>query len=88
MNMKHGWGKKTFPNGGVYEGQWKNDQMDGIGRMIRKFIQIGTLYYASGKIAYEGHWLENQFDGQGTLYNENPSVDQIDYRDLNLINGY
>jgi hypothetical protein len=30
--MKHGWGKVTFANGGIYEGQWKENNMDGIGK--------------------------------------------------------
>lgn len=43
-NMKHGFGKIFFHNGGSYEGGWKNDLMHNFGSYIKLFIE-GTLYY-------------------------------------------
>ena len=33
--MKHGYGKYTYENGNIYEGQWKDDKKEGF----------GTFYY-------------------------------------------
>ncbi len=62
--MRHGQGKFFYQDGGMYEGilffnykgNWKNNKMDGFGK----------LYYQSGKIAYEGNWTDDQFQGYGT----------------------
>lgn len=40
--MKNGKGKFSYHDGGYYEGMWKNDKMNGEGK----------LYYSSGKLAY------------------------------------
>ena len=47
--QRNGIGRLVFPDGGSYEGKWKDDVMDGYGQ----------LFYSSGKLAYEGFWQNN-----------------------------
>jgi len=61
--MRHGKGRFYYSEGGLYDGQWYANKMQGK----------GTLYYSSGKIAYEGDWIADKFEGFGVLYNEHPS---------------
>ena len=49
--MRHGQGKFFYQDGGLYDGQWKENKMHGK----------GTLCYASGKAAYSGDWFEDKF---------------------------
>jgi hypothetical protein len=60
--MRHGQGKFYYQDGGYYDGEWRNNKMEGF----------GTLFYQSNHKAYEGMWSNDQFHGQGTLYNDNP----------------
>ena len=46
-------GKFCFADGGIYDGDWKNGNMDGY----------GLLYYPNEKLAYEGEWKNNAFYG-------------------------
>jgi antitoxin component YwqK of YwqJK toxin-antitoxin module len=62
--MRHGQGKFYYQDGGMYDGEWRDNKMSGYGK----------LFYKSGKIAYEGGWLNEQFTGRGTLYNEEPDL--------------
>jgi hypothetical protein len=47
-------GIMQYSNGDVYEGQWKNDDRTGYGK----------LNYVSGN-KYEGQWNNNERDGKG-----------------------
>jgi antitoxin component YwqK of YwqJK toxin-antitoxin module len=47
--MRNGRGKFYYQDGGYYDGQWKNDQMNGYGK----------LYYDGGALAYEGNWIND-----------------------------
>ena len=60
--MRHGKGKFYYQDGGLYDGEWKENKMCGKGK----------LFYQSGKIAYEGDWDNDTFTGYGILYNEYP----------------
>ncbi|XP_042189423.1 MORN repeat-containing protein 2 isoform X2 [Callorhinchus milii] len=51
---RNGTGIHTTPSGIVYTGNWKNDKMDGFGK----------LEHASGAI-YEGEFKDNMFHGTG-----------------------
>ncbi len=75
--MRHGQGKFFYQDGGRYEGEWKENKMNGYGK----------LFYQSDKIAYEGEWVNDQFHGWGKLYNENPvPLSQgFDYRNFDEI---
>jgi hypothetical protein len=52
-----GQGKRTFPNGDVYNGDWQAWYMEGK----------GTMVYADGK-KYEGEWVHDKRHGTGSLY--------------------
>ena len=73
----------------------KEDIMMEIGKMIRFLVKVwnqqfllGVLYYASGRPAYDGEWVDDKFQGNGILYNDNPKVEDIDYRNLEIIGKY
>ena len=51
--------KFFYQDGGMYDGNWVNNMMDGY----------GSLYYQSGELAYQGMWKQDQFQGKGRLYN-------------------
>lgn len=40
-NKRHGFGVRTYGNGDIYEGMWKEGKRDGRGRMAYK---SGTVY--------------------------------------------
>jgi antitoxin component YwqK of YwqJK toxin-antitoxin module len=42
--LRHGYGKFHYQDGGLYDGEWNMNKMEGFGK----------LYYQSGKLAYEG----------------------------------
>uniref|UniRef100_A0A8C6GLY2 MORN repeat containing 2 n=1 Tax=Mus spicilegus TaxID=10103 RepID=A0A8C6GLY2_MUSSI len=52
---RNGTGMHTTPNGIVYTGSWKDDKMNGFGR----------LEHFSGAV-YEGQFKDNMFHGLGT----------------------
>lgn len=53
---RDGKGKMTFPDGRVYEGEWKNREINGY----------GIMRYPDGVI-YEGEWLDEKFEGHGKI---------------------
>jgi serine/threonine protein kinase len=55
--LRHGKGKRTFPNGSVYTGDYVNDVADGH----------GDLSYPDGK-RYSGSWQNNQPNGFGRYF--------------------
>ena len=62
----------------MYEGEWKNDEMNGFGK----------LYYQNGKLAFEGYWKNSEFHGKGRIINDQPnrvSESGFDYTDFNNI---
>lgn len=73
-DMRHGFGVFYYQDGGMYEGEWRFNRMQGKGK----------LYYQSGKLAYEGDWVNDQFEGLGKLYNEYPEITNqpLNYRNL------
>lgn len=57
--MRHGEGRFYYQDGGMYDGTWHHNKMNGK----------GSLYYQSGGLAYEGNWKNDQFEGRGRLNN-------------------
>ena len=51
-----GFGRYTFTDGSVYEGQWRANRQDGL----------GTFWYASGN-EYYGQWKAGKKHGKGTF---------------------
>uniref|UniRef100_A0A452SK30 MORN repeat containing 2 n=1 Tax=Ursus americanus TaxID=9643 RepID=A0A452SK30_URSAM len=79
---RNGIGIHTTPNGIVYTGSWKDDKMNGFGR----------LEHFSGAV-YEGHFKDNMFHGLGTYtfpngakytgnFNENRVEGEGQYTDI------
>lgn len=74
---RHGRGKFFYKEGSYYDGEWKENKMDGY----------GTLYYPDGRIAYQGEWKDDEFDGKGKVYNDQQrSIDgNFDFTDFNQL---
>lgn len=51
--MRHGSGKFFYQDGGLFDGEWRENMMHGR----------GVLSYASGKPAYDGEWDSDKFEG-------------------------
>lgn len=77
---KEGEGNFYLDNKLCFSGHWKEDLMEGEGR----------LYYQSGAIAYDGHFQKDRFHGYGKLYNESPEKlhTAFDYRNFENIEEY
>ena len=54
--LKHGEGKLVWPNGCEYEGEWVNDQANGM----------GILKLLNGEV-YEGEFKKNMSHGYGVF---------------------
>lgn len=54
-NKRHGRGVQVWPDGSIYEGYWRNNQANILGRLI----------HADGDI-YEGEWVNDKANGYGT----------------------
>ncbi len=57
MGRAHGKGKMTYKNGKVYDGEWRNGNRHGVGKMV---------YYYSGSF-YEGDWVDGLKHGKGKM---------------------
>lgn len=78
--QRHGRGKFFYQDGGSYDGEWRENKMEGQ----------GTLYYQSDRVAYEGTWVADKFQGYGRLYNEFPQPLEggFDFTDFDGIDEY
>merc|ERR1712137_85420 len=54
---RHGKGTLEWRNGAVYQGQWDQDSLSGI----------GSFYLPASGVQYEGEFKDNQFHGSGVL---------------------
>lgn len=81
----HGFGKVTFPNESVYEGEWKDSEMHGHGVFRWKDGSAyegeykhgkkhgkGTFYFTNGN-RYEGYWDKGHQDGKGIVFSKDGS---------------
>lgn len=74
--QRHGNGVFYYRDGGYYDGRWKQNMMNGYGK----------LFYETGKLAYEGQWYQDEFHGRGTVHNDQPEAvheEGFDYRNMN-----
>lgn len=53
--VRQGYGVMAFSDGRRYEGEWRNDQFNGYGELIR----------ANGTPVYVGEWKNGQYHGKG-----------------------
>ena len=72
---RNGQGTKTFPDGGTYTGEFKDDLPNGQ----------GTFTDADGD-TYTGEWKDGEFNGQGTYTFANGRKYTGEFKD-NLFNG-
>ena len=47
----------------------------------------GQLFYPCGKLAYDGQWFREKMQGFGKLYNLNPIVKKINFKNFNYSNN-
>ena len=82
-NKPHGWGRKLYKDGYIYEGEWKN----GIRNGFCKFIWVDGNYYQgdfkdstmhgfgtmtwNDGVTYEGEWEEGEPHGKGQKWDKN-----------------
>ncbi|KAJ9437148.1 hypothetical protein DIPPA_63174 [Diplonema papillatum] len=77
---KHGWGKYTFANGKVYEGNWASGKMNGWGEFVEsdtkdRFVgewedanrRFGIYFYANGDM-YQGGFDESMKHGRSIIW--------------------
>jgi hypothetical protein len=57
--LKDGEGKFLYPDGSIYEGQWKSGMRFGRGKYT----------YANGDW-YDGNWKDNKKDGHGVYHDK------------------
>ena len=79
----HGKGVMTYPDGRLYEGDFKNNQRNGFGVMI---YQDGGKYSEGSR--YEGGWRDDKRHGKGVMIYPNDSRRLIgEFRDDIFIGG-
>ena len=84
--MANGGGVGIFDTGGIYRGDWKDNQRHGEGTYEWKdghkyegsFVEgtregQGTYYWSSGE-KYVGQWKNGMRNGQGTLYDRDNNI--------------
>jgi hypothetical protein len=69
----HGEGKYTFPDGKVYDGNWKDGKRHGEGKLI----------YADGAV-YEGQFKDNKIHGWGKYTSADGGVYEGQLKDSNM----
>ena len=52
--IKTGWGTQVWPDGGKYEGEWRENRANGKGQ----------FWHADGDV-YEGNWRDDKANGYG-----------------------
>lgn len=55
-DIRQGWGTLIWPDGAIYEGEWKDNRENGQGRLIHAYGDV-----------YEGDWVDGRPHGSGTL---------------------
>lgn len=75
-NQRDGYGILTYSDKRIYEGNWKNDMINGLGRMK----------FTNGDI-YEGEFKDNQRNGQGKYIYYKGNVYEGEFKDDYFIKG-
>jgi len=58
-----------FPNKNIYVGNWKEDDMNGKGKLIK----------VTGGV-YQGHFVKGEFEGNGKYFETDKSVYQGEWK--------
>jgi hypothetical protein len=61
---KYGFGRCKYPSGGIYEGQFLNDERNGKGEYL---LILGTYTYADKRVEV-GDWKDNSLQGEGKYF--------------------
>lgn len=69
-SQKRYYGKMTYANGDIYEGEWKDSQKNGHGKYI----------WTDGDV-YEGEWKDGMRNGQGKYTYANGNVYEGEWKD-------
>ena len=76
--LKDGFGKMTFPNGDIYEGEWKENVINGEG---------SYTYKKTGDI-YSGSWVNGKKSGEGIYeFSKDSSMMKGTWEDGNIKSG-
>ena len=79
-SRREGSGLETWPNGSVYEGEYKDDKFNGLGTHRTPFAKYtgqfvdglkegkGKVEYYKTRDTYDGAWSKNRFHGIGTYF--------------------
>jgi hypothetical protein len=74
-DIREGYGKYIWASGSIYEGEYKDDEINGKGKLI----------WARGD-TYEGEWKDNKRHGKGKMINADGTIYEGDWKD-DKING-
>jgi hypothetical protein len=77
--LRDGYGIHKFAEGLIYDGEWKMNKINGMGKM----------FFENGDLLYEGEWFDDEFNNFGTLYNPEPDLipEGFDYHDFTVLNN-
>ena len=94
--LPHGNGTMTYPDGNVYEGEWKNGQRTGKGIMKYPSGDVyeggwkngkrsgkGVMKYSSGDV-YDGSWKNDERSGKGIMRYSNGNVYEGEWKNDDL----
>ncbi|XP_061765072.1 radial spoke head 10 homolog B [Nerophis ophidion] len=77
MNIREGWGIRSYPSGNIYFGEWRNNLRNGEGTM--RWLNVGQLYI--------GNWRDGVQHGQGTHVWLVKRTDGSEFRPSNQYTG-
>jgi len=69
---KSGKGSITFPNGGGYVGEWKNDMYDGMGEYVTSYGKKSEGMFRQNELIKSKEELENEYVDLGIIEEESP----------------
>ena len=83
-NHKQGRGIQIFINNNIYYGYWENNNMNGIGKMIKfkeKINDLNIIFNENIVPYYFGNWKNNLQDGEGEEIWKDNSIYKGEYKE-------